>query len=142
MPPPEEPDLYNDFISTEPDCIDCFLINFPQHCVFGHILSDSDLLNDVDSRKEVVQPTRKPRSVGPHKSKPKKITSKKKTNQKNKKSRSVTVLVPEKPSKSMKIQTPEPEESRRGEDTSTPKRLVDLAGHPKNCLFIESGASL
>ena len=42
------------------------------------------------------QPTNQPRSVGPHKSKPKKTTSKKKTNQINKKSRSVTVLVPEK----------------------------------------------
>ena len=52
---------------------------------------DSDLLDDVDSWKEVVQPTRKPRSVGPHKSKPKKTTSKKKTNQKIKKSRSVTI---------------------------------------------------
>ena len=51
---------------------------------------DSNLLNDVNSWKEVVRPTKKPRSVGKHKSKPKKTTSEKKTNQKNKKSRSVT----------------------------------------------------
>ena len=45
---------------------------------------DSDPLDNVDSWKKVVQPTKKPMSVGPHKSKPKKTTSKKKTNQKNK----------------------------------------------------------
>ena len=60
------------------------------------------MLDNVDSWKEVVQPIKKPRSVGPHKSKPKKTTSKKKTNQKNKKSRSVTILIPEK-SRSVKI---------------------------------------
>ena len=73
--------------------------------------------------------------------KTKKSTSKKKTNQKNKKSRSVTTLIPKKP-RSMKIQTPEPEESRSGEDASMSQRLVSLAGHPKNCLPIDSGASL
>ena len=55
---------------------------------------DSDPLDDVGSWKEVVQPTNKPRSVYPHKSKPKKTTSKKKTHQKNKKSRSVTTHIP------------------------------------------------
>ena len=80
---------------------------------------DSDPLDDVDPWKEVVQPTKKPGRVGPNKSKPKKTTSKKKTNQKNTKSRSVTILIPEKP-RSVKIQTPEPEESRNGEDASTP----------------------
>ena len=53
----------------------------------------------------------------------------------------MTVLVLEKP-KSVKIQTPEPVESRSGEDASTPQRLVSVAGHPKNHLFIDSGASL
>ena len=56
----------------------------------------------MDSWKEVVQPTKKLSSVDPHKSKPRKTTSKKKTNQKNKKSRSVTILIPEK-SRSVKI---------------------------------------
>ena len=92
--PPEEPDLRNDFISKEPNYFDGFCINCLQHYIFGHILSDSDPLDDVDSWKEVVRPTKKPRSVGPHKLKPKKVISKKKTNQKNKKSRSVTVLIP------------------------------------------------
>ena len=121
--------------------MDRFRINFPRHCVLGLFLLDSNLLDDLGPWKEVVQPTKKPRSVGPHKLKPKKTTSKKKTNQKNLKSRSVTVLIPEK-SRSVKIQTPEPEELRSKEDTSTPQRLVSMAGHPKNHLFIDSGASL
>ena len=72
-------------------------------------------MDNVDSWKEVVQPIKKPRSAGPHKSTPKKKTRKKKTNQKNKNSMSVTVLILEKP-RSVKIQTPDPEESRSGED--------------------------
>ena len=112
---PEESDLCNDFISKGPDYFGRFCIHFPQHCVFGHILLCSHLLDNVDSWKEVVQPIKKPRSVGLHKSKPKKTTSKKKTNQKNKKSRSVIVLIPKK-TRSVKIQTPVPEELRSGED--------------------------
>ena len=58
-----------------------------------------DFLDDVDSWKEVVQPTKKPRSVDPRKSKPiqtaKKTTNNKKTRQKNKKSRSVTIQISE-----------------------------------------------
>ena len=42
----------------------------------------------------------------------------------------------------MKIQTPEPKESRSGKDASTPQRLVSVARHPKNRLYIDSGASL
>ena len=43
---------------------------------------DSNPLNNMDSWKKVVRPTKKPRSVGPHKLKLKETTSKKKTNQK------------------------------------------------------------
>ena len=88
--PYEELDLCNDFISNELDYIDRFYINFPSHYVLKHVLSDSDPLDNVGSWKEVVQPTKQQRSVGPHRLKPKKTTSKKKTHQKNKKSRSVT----------------------------------------------------
>ena len=42
----------------------------------------------------------------------------------------------------MKIQTPKPEESSSGEDTSTPQRLVSVTGYPKKRLFIVSGASI
>ena len=76
--PPEETDLCNNFISKEPDYFDPISINFPRHRVFGHVHSDSDPLDDVDSWKEVVQQTKKPMSVGPHKSKPKKKLVKRK----------------------------------------------------------------
>ena len=76
FPPYEELDLCNDFISKEPDYIDCFCINFPRHCVLGHVPLDSDPLDKVGSWKEVVQLTKKPRSVGPHKLNQKKTTSK------------------------------------------------------------------
>ena len=56
--------------------------------------------------KEVVRPTKKPRSVGPNKLKPEKTASKKKTRKKNKKFRSVNIQIPEKP-RSVKIQMPE-----------------------------------
>ena len=59
-------------------------------CVLRHVFEDSNLLDELGSWTEVLQSTKKPRSVGPHKSKTKKTTtSTKKTHQKNKKSRSV-----------------------------------------------------
>ena len=93
--PYDEPDLYNDFITKDTSQPSRFIINFPRHCVLGHVLSDSDPLDDLGPWKEVVQPTKKPRNVGPHKSKPKQTTSMKKTRQKNKKSRSVTIQIPD-----------------------------------------------
>ena len=42
----------------------------------------------------------------------------------------------------MKIQTPESEDSRSGEDALTPQRLLSVTGHPKNRIYINSGASL
>ena len=66
----DEPDLCNDHISKKLGSNDRFCINFPCHYVLGHVLSDIDPLEDVDSWKEVVPLTRKARSVGPHKSKP------------------------------------------------------------------------
>ena len=80
-------------------------------------------------------------SVGPHKSKPKQTTSMKKTRQKNKKSRSVTIQIPEK-TRSVKVEVPKPEESRQGDDPSTPQRLGSVVGHLKNRLYIDSGASI
>ena len=55
--PYDEPDLYKDYITTELDYMDRFHINFPRHCVLGHVLSDSDPLNDLGPAKEVVQCT-------------------------------------------------------------------------------------
>ena len=45
--PYDEPDLYNDFITKEPDYKDHFNINFPCHCVLGQVLLDSKPLDDL-----------------------------------------------------------------------------------------------
>ena len=91
----DEPDLCNNYISKEQDSADRFFINFSRHCVLGHDLSDTDPLNEVDSWMEMVRPSKKPRSVDPHRSNPiqtvRKATNNKKIQQKNKKSRSVTI---------------------------------------------------
>ena len=50
----DEPDLYNDYITKEPDYKDRFYINFPRHYVLGHVLLDSDPLDDFGPWKEVV----------------------------------------------------------------------------------------
>ena len=76
-----ELDLCNDYILKDLDYIDCFCINFPFHFVLKQVPLDTDLHNNVDLWKEVVQSTKKPRSVGPRKLKPKKTTSKKKSRQ-------------------------------------------------------------
>ena len=49
--------------------------------------------------------------------------------------------MPEK-TRSVKIQVPEPEESRSGDDALTPQRLASAAGHSKNRLYINSGVSI
>ena len=103
--PYDEPDLCNDYILKDLDYTDRFCINFICCCVLGQIPLGIDLLDNVVLWKEVVRRTKKSRSVGPHKLKPEKTTSKKKTGKKNKKVRSVNIQIPEKP-RSMKIQMP------------------------------------
>ena len=66
----DEPDLCNAYISKEPGSDDRFYIKFLYHCVLRHVLLDTDPLDNVDSWKEVIQPIRKLRSLGPHKSEP------------------------------------------------------------------------
>ena len=78
-----EPDLCNDYISKKPNKNGYFCINFPWHCLLGHVLLDTDLLDSVDSWKEAVQPIKNPRSVDPHKSKPVQPTKKTRSNKKN-----------------------------------------------------------
>ena len=147
-----EPDLCNNYISKELGNYDCFCINFPCHCVLGHVLSDMDPLNDMNSWKEVVRPTKKPRSIGPHKSKPKKTTNNKKIHQNNKKSRSVTIQIPEKRRsvkipenpRSVKIPIPESEESRSGKEASTHCYFFDIIPviahlHPRGGIRIDLG---
>ena len=53
----------------------------------------------------------------------------------------MTIRISEK-TRSVKVEVPEPEESRRGDDHSTPQRLASVAGYPKNRLYIDSGASI
>ena len=52
--PYNKPDLCNDYISMEQDKADRFPISFPRHCIFGHVLLDTNPHNNVDSWKEVV----------------------------------------------------------------------------------------
>ena len=56
--PYDEPDLYNGFITKEVNYKDHFIINFPRHCVLGHVISDSDPLDDLGPWKVVIQPPR------------------------------------------------------------------------------------
>ena len=65
-----ELDLCNDYISKEQDNADQFSINFPRHCVLGHVLLDTFPLDEVDSWKEVVRPSKAPRTVDPRRSNP------------------------------------------------------------------------
>ena len=46
-PPTNEPDLCKDHISMEEGENDRFSINFPKNYVFGHVLSDTDPLDNV-----------------------------------------------------------------------------------------------
>ena len=152
------------------DKADRFSISFPRHCcVFGHVLSDTNPLNKVDSWKEVVRPSKKSRSVDPRRSNPiqtvRKPTNNKKLQQKNEKSRSVTIQAPkDRNNKSKELRsdntpghikprseyTPNDpisticnlQELRNVDDGSTPQRMTSVAGHPKNRLYINSGTSL
>ena len=165
----EEPDLCNDYISKEQDNVDRFSINIPRHCVLGHILLDTNPLNEVDSWKKVVRPSKKPRNVDPRRSNPmhtvRKTTSNKKLRQNNTRSRSVTIQTHEdrnnknkesrsdntlghiKPRSEYTPNNPistisDLQELRSVDEDSTPKHMTSVTGHPKNRLYIDSGASL
>ena len=88
-----EPDLCNNYILKDPDCFDCFCINFPCHCVLNQVDLDTDLLDNVLLTKDVLRPTKKPRSVGPHKLISKKNGNNRKSCLGNKKFRSVSKLL-------------------------------------------------
>ena len=94
-----KPNLCNDYISKEQGSVDRFSINFPRHYILGHVLLDTNPLNEVDTWKEVVQPSKKPRSVDPRRLNPiqtvRNATNNKKMQQKNKKFRSITIQTPE-----------------------------------------------
>ena len=81
MKPPflpfDELNLCNDCILWDSEYIDRFCINFSYYCVLNQVDLDTNLLDNVILRKVILRPTTKPRSVGPHKLKSKKTTSKK-----------------------------------------------------------------
>ena len=54
----------------EQDKVDQFSISFPRYCVLRYVLLDTDPLDEVDSWKEVVQPSKKLRSADPRRSNP------------------------------------------------------------------------
>ena len=89
MKPPflpfDEPNLYNDYIFMDPEYSDCFC-----HCFLYQVDLNTSLLDSVFLTKVIVQPTKKPGSVSPHKSKLEKTTNKKKSRLTNNKFRSVS----------------------------------------------------
>ena len=82
LPTSTNQDFCNDSVTMIPAYTGRFCINYPIQCVLGYVLLDSNLLDKVDLWKEIVQPSRNSRSVGPRKPKPKpkpkKSTSQKK----------------------------------------------------------------
>ena len=83
MKPPflpfDEPNQCNDYILRDSEYIDRFYINFPCHYNLNQVHLDTNLLNNFILTKVVLQTTKKTRSTGPHKSKSKKTTSRKKS---------------------------------------------------------------
>ena len=92
MKPPflpfDEPNLCNDYIFMDPEFSDFYC-----HCFLNPVDSKTNLLDNVILTKIIVRPIKKPRSVGPHKSKLEETTIKKKSSLKNKKFRSVSTLL-------------------------------------------------
>ena len=58
----------NDYIFRDLEYIDRFCSNFLCHCILNQVDVDTDLLDNVILTKFILQPTEKPRSVGPQKS--------------------------------------------------------------------------
>ena len=136
-----EPDLYSNYILKNPDFIDHFCINFPCHCVLNQVDSDTNLLDNMLLAKNILQPTKRPRSVGPHKSKSEKTTSKKESHLQNKKISRVSIQLCEEP-RSVKLRSYEPAKSRSGEENMLQQHLFNTDEDPKNRPFINTGASI
>ena len=123
---------------------------------------DTNPLDDMVPGKEVVQPSKKPRSVGPRRLDPIqtawKTTNNKELQHMNTKSRSVSMQLPgeryKKTKGSRSGKAPDDKlrseytpndpistisdihELRSMDDSSTPQRMTSVAGHPKNRLYI------
>ena len=139
-----------------PDYPNPLELSYPTHCLFGHILDGSDLLDNVDSSKEISNPTytyadicnplKKPRS-GVSASKQSTIRISKKVNQHKKAKVNFskdTKTVQKSRSGILKSRSGIPK-SRSDILTSRigkPQRIRSESGHPKNRLYIYSGASV
>ena len=54
---PLVPNLLSDFTILLPDYPSRLELSYPKHCLFGHVLDRSDPLDNVDSSKEISNPT-------------------------------------------------------------------------------------
>ena len=124
------PNVTCDFISVDNNFPDRFRLNFPPHSVFGHVLDGDDPLDEVDSWNEVL-PSRKPRSVGKRKSAPAKTATKAAKQHRRKAA----------PRPNRRKAAPRTKAAPK--TTAAPQQsLWSSAGHPKNRLYIDSGASV
>ena len=118
--PYDKPDLYNNYILKDPEYTDLFYIHFPCHCILNQIDSNTDLLDNVLLTKDVLQPTKKSRSVGQYKLKSEKTTSKK--TRLKKKFRIVSTQLHEEP-RSIKIQFYKYAKSKSDKENMLQQRL-------------------
>ena len=85
----KELNMSNGDLSTNSEYDDFFNTNFPLHPALNQVDLNTNLLDNVILTEVVLQPTKKPRSVGPHKLISKKNGNKRKSRLGNKKFRSV-----------------------------------------------------
>ena len=123
FPPFDEPNLCNDYIFIDSE--------YNAWCFLNQVDSNTDMLDNVILQQVVMQPTKKPRSVGPQKSKSKTTTYKKKSYIKNKKFRSV----------STQLRRGSEEPNRNG-TSLLQQHLFYTNKDPKNYTFIDVGASI
>ena len=80
-------DIHNNHLLTYSECNDHSVLNFPLQLTPNQVDSTTNLSEDVVLTEVILQPTKKPRSVGPHKLILKKNSKKRKSLQENKKFR-------------------------------------------------------
>ena len=82
-------DMNNNYLSVNSTCNDHSILNFQLQFTPNQVDYTTYLLDEVILTEVVIRPTKKPRSVGPHKSILKKNDKQWKSHQENKKFRSV-----------------------------------------------------
>ena len=86
----KELDIDNNHLLTNSEYNDCSVINFPLQFALNQVDSTTDMLDNMILTEVVLRPTKKQRSVGPHRLISKKTRSKKKSLLKINKLRSVS----------------------------------------------------